>query len=131
SLVALIIAGSPVCLFDVLGSGRAFFRSGGTTAPSTATMATPNESNPPKKPIVPPSKPGITPKPTAGVKPSVKPTVPPKPGSTGVKQPGKIGAGKPPAPPKKAAKGGRDSGRDGGRRKFGQVMIDLGFIDED
>jgi type IV pilus assembly protein PilB len=99
-------------------------------------MATSNEPTPPKKPIVPPSKPGITPRPAGAgkpVTPPAKPTGPAKPpAKEGNKPPAKAGDGKPPAPPKKpiTAKGGRD--RDsGGKRKFGQVLIDLGFIDED
>jgi type IV pilus assembly protein PilB len=95
-------------------------------------MATPNEPNLPKKPIVPPSKPGITPRPSGSGKPVPlpKPAPPGKPPVPGAKPPVKAAAGKPPAPPKKplTAKGGRDSG---GKRKFGQVLIDLGFIDED
>jgi type IV pilus assembly protein PilB len=93
-------------------------------------MATANEPNPPKKPIVPPSKPGITPRPGAG-----KPVPPPKPAGSAkppaqnIKPPAKP-PGKPPSPPKKTA-GGKGGGRDGGRRRFGQVLIDLGFIDED
>ncbi len=102
-------------------------------------MPTPNEPNPPKKPIVPPSKPGITPKP-APSSGAIKPIVPPAKPSGPAKPPAKPGtdkvtASKPPAkPPIKppAKKTGKGGGRDsGGKRKFGQVMIDLGFIDED
>jgi type IV pilus assembly protein PilB len=108
-------------------------------------MATPNESNPPKKPIVPPSKPGSAPRPTGAgkpvppAKPGTPPAKPPVPGAKptkpGVEKPAAGKTDKPAAdkkpstpPAKKASKSG---GREGGRRKFGQVMIDLGFIDED
>jgi type IV pilus assembly protein PilB len=107
----------------------------------------PNEPVPPKKPtppqkIVPPAKPGAkaadgankpappakpgeAPKPAAakdGAKPAIKKPAPPS------KAPGKPGAGpakKAPSP--KAA----DEKKRGGAKKLGQVLVDLGFIDDD
>lgn len=112
-------------------------------------MPTPNEPTPPKKPVAPPAKPGA-PRPAAAgngntnIKPasSVKPAAPgPKPAAPGAKpaapgpkpaapgarpaaKPGQPAAAKKPAPAKKEKS-------EGGRRKIGQVMVDLGFIDED
>src|SRR5579862_4464047 len=119
-------------------------------------MATPNEPNPPKKPIVPPSKPGITPtpKPTAGGKPVPPPppakagTPPPKagtppPSSKGITPtkplapgqkppPSKAVTGKPAASaPKKVSRNNKGDRGEGGKRRFGQVLIDLGFCDDD
>jgi len=103
-------------------------------------MATPNESVPPKKPI----PQGIQ-KPAAGAKPPAgKPqSVPGKPAASGkpvssagkpaskpASVPGKAGNGKPAAKPAASKKSvGKSS--PGGRRRIGQVFIDLGFIDED
>ncbi len=70
-------------------------------------MAPPNP-NPPKKP-------------TGPAKPA------PKPAAKAPTPPAKIG-GKPPAKPA-AGKGSAKSS--GGKRKIGQVMVDLGYIDED
>jgi type IV pilus assembly protein PilB len=114
-------------------------------------MPTPNEPTPPKKPV-PPGK--VPPRPAApGAKPAaagngnsgIKPAAPgPKPAPPGAK-PAAPGA-KPPAPapraqagakpapaakkpaPAPAAKKERETG---GRRRIGQVLIDLGFIDDD
>ncbi len=98
-------------------------------------MATPNDSNPPKKPIVPPSKPGTSPRPAGAGKPTPPTGKPPVPGAKppqSIKPPAKPGAkpapGKPGVPAKRASAG---KGRDTGKRRFGQVLIDLGFIDED
>ncbi len=108
---------------------------------------TPNNPNPPKKPIVPPAKPapppiakGVTPGKTNngdGVKPPAKPgdgkpvagkPVPAKPG------PAKP-VPKPASKPAKPAPGEHKSkawvGADGGNRKFGQVLVDLGYIDQE
>ncbi len=91
------------------------------------------DSLPPKKPVPPgaqANKPAAGAKPAAGKSPpapgkqSIKPGA--KPAATG----GKDGNGKPaakPAPAKKSA--GKST--TGGRRRFGQVLIDLGFVDED
>ncbi len=101
-------------------------------------MATPNESVPPKKPTppgAPASKPAAA-KPTTGKPPSAtgKPAVPGKPAAP---------AGKPAAPTPKAKSGEdkvtkapakKSSGKNiasGGKRRIGQVLIDLGFLDED
>jgi type IV pilus assembly protein PilB len=104
------------------------------------------ESLPPKKPV-PPGAPAN--KPAPGAKPPVPKSqaVTGKPGAPGGKPPapagkpgakpaapaGKGGNGKPaskPAPAKKSAgKGG--GGSSGGKRRFGQVLVDLGFVDED
>ncbi len=122
-------------------------------------MATPNDPVPPKKPAQPGQAPSASGKPPAGAKPGVpgaKPgATPPKQGVTpqpkaGAPKPpaagGKPGApapkqanGKPAPPSKPAAKkpapapkprdtGGRGGG---GTRKLGQVLVDLGFADED
>jgi type IV pilus assembly protein PilB len=108
---------------------------------------TPNNPNPPKKPIVPPAKPG--PAPIAkgvtpgkinngdGAKPPVKPAdgkpvagkpVPAKPTPA---KPAPRPAAKPakPAPAEHKAKAW--VGADGGNRKFGQVLVDLGYIDQE
>jgi type IV pilus assembly protein PilB len=102
------------------------------------------ESLPPKKPV-PPGTPAN--KPAAGAKPPAPKSqaASGKPGAPGGKPQGpagksnikpgapsgKGGNGKPaekPAPAKKSAsKGGSSSGK----RRFGQVLIDLGFVDED
>jgi type IV pilus assembly protein PilB len=105
----------------------------------------PNE--PPKKPTNPAIQgnkpaPGARP-PVPGAKPPVPGAKPPAPGAPGAKpapaagkpvakapapgaKPAAKPAGKPAAPAKKpAAKSG------GGKRKLGQVMVDLGFLDED
>jgi len=73
----------------------------------------------PGKPATPPTgKPGATPA-KAGATPPAKPVTP---------QPAKPAAKKPAAKKPAAAAKPRESG---GKRKFGQVLIDLGFIDED
>jgi type IV pilus assembly protein PilB len=101
---------------------------------------TPNNPNPPKKPAVPTAKPGPAPvakgvapgKPTNGdgVKPSVS--------AAGKPVPAKPGPAKPaPKPAAKPAAGGGEQrskawvGADGGNRKFGQVLVDLGYIDQE
>src|SRR5947209_9101955 len=110
---------------------------------------TPNNPTPPKKPAVPPAKPGPAPV-AKGVTPGK-----PSNGDGAVKPPAKAADGKPaaakpgpakPAPakpvPKPAAKpqtakpaGEHKSkawvGADGGNRKFGQVLVDLGYIDQE
>src|SRR5207237_3890094 len=69
-----------------------------------------------------------------------KPTPPGKGGAGGKPPAGKGGTGKPAAgkgngagkkgpPPAKAVKAG--GGGDGGRSKLGQVLVDLGFLEED
>jgi type IV pilus assembly protein PilB len=114
-------------------------------------MATPNDPVPPKKPAQPgqppaasgkppapgakpaatPPKQGITPQPKAGAPkpaaPGGKPT-PPKQANGKPAPPAKP-TGKKPAPPTK----GRDRAERGGGgiRKLGQVLVDLGFTDED
>ena len=104
-------------------------------------MATPTPPNPPKKPAVPgatPPKPGATP-PKPGTTPP-KPGAPPtgklvssgpakpvaKPGAT---PPAKPAAAKPPAKPSKPAPTSKTQVTSG-TRKLGQVLVDLGFIDE-
>ncbi len=107
-------------------------------------MATPNDPNPPKKPnpSVPPGK-APPPKPASGVQPPAKPAAgqPPtgKPPAGKPTPPAKAGNGAPPAKKpaaaagkKPAPKGQRDDGSaHGGKRRIGQVLIDLGFIDDD
>jgi len=100
-------------------------------------MATPTPNNPipPKKPT-PPAKPGTAPvaKGVApgkvngeGAKPPIKPG-PPKPaaGKPAAKPPAKSSK---PAPTEHKAKAW--VGADGGNRKFGQVLVDLGYIDQE
>ncbi len=112
-------------------------------------MATPNDPNPAKKPnpSVPPGK-APPPKPASGVQPPAKPGAgqPPAGKPPAAKPPAgkpapaaKAGNGAPAAkkpatgPAKKpAAKTARDDGSNrGGKRRLGQVLIDLGFIDDD
>src|SRR5438132_12270432 len=87
---------------------------------------TPNNPTPPKKPAAPPpAKPG-----TAPVAKGVAP------GKTGNGQPAPAN---PPAAAKPAAKKATEkegrakawTGADAGNRKFGQVLVDLGYIDQD
>src|SRR5262245_18179820 len=105
-------------------------------------MANPNDPIPPKKPNPQPGKPappqgGAKPTPP-GAKPQ-PPAKPPqatgKPAAPGAKPAPQPPAGDKPAPP---AKGGtkpapvkKPKKETGGKRKLGQVMVDLGFIDED
>jgi type IV pilus assembly protein PilB len=97
-------------------------------------MASPKDSGPPKKPGDPaaangPAKPGA--KPPAGGKPAPKPV-----GGKGAKPgPAKPAAGKPAdgkgkAAGKPAPRPVREA-RSSGTRRIGQVLVDLGFIDED
>jgi type IV pilus assembly protein PilB len=102
-------------------------------------MPTPNEPTPQKKPV-PPGK--VPPRPPAkpaaaggngntGIKPAAPGAKPPAPAPRAQQQPGAIkpAAAKKPAPaaaPKKQAE--RETG---GRRRIGQVLVDLGFIDDD
>src|SRR5262245_16802532 len=87
-------------------------------------MATPNQPNPQKKTNGPPAKgnPGAKPAAPAG-------KVPPKPAAAAKPAADKAPAEKTPA--KKPAAPKRTSSDSGGRRKIGQVLIDLGYIDED
>src|SRR5437879_2064842 len=112
-------------------------------------MATPNDPVPPKKPATPAGKPGEKPvtniKPAApGAKPPVPGAKPPAPGAKPqAARPGKPGDDKvtgnkpadgkpkPPTPQKKAPVPAKGAQSRGGTRKLGQVLIDLGFIDED
>ena len=109
-------------------------------------MPTPTDPQPPKKPV-PPGK--VPPRPAApGAKPAagggngntnIRPAAPgPKPAAPGPKPvpPAPAGkappAGGKPAPAKKPAPAPAKKEREsGGRRRIGQVLIDLGFIDED
>ncbi len=95
-------------------------------------MPTPKDPVPPgKKPTPPPGKGTPTGKPAAGdPKPaSAKPPPPAKP-PAGKTDDGKKAAGpkkpRPTAGPVRASQSGRGTGR-----RFGQVLIDLGFIDEE
>jgi type IV pilus assembly protein PilB len=119
----------------------------------------PKKPTPPSQNVTPkPAAPGATPKPAAPQQGQGKPAPPPsgqiKPGTpppqakpgAGPAKPGAI-QGKPAAPGAKPAAGGKPgdgkpAGKPapgkkpvkkevGGRRKIGQVLIDLGFIDED
>ncbi|MFO0845997.1 MAG: ATPase, T2SS/T4P/T4SS family [Gemmataceae bacterium] len=102
-------------------------------------MATPNDPAP-KKPTPPQ---GVTPRPAApaGQKPAAapqkpaapgkapSPVTPAKPGAAAAKPAAKAAAEKKPAAAKKPAPEKKESS--GGRRRIGQVLIDLGFLDED
>jgi type IV pilus assembly protein PilB len=113
-------------------------------------MPTPNEPTPQKKPVVPPGK--VPPRPAApGAKPpvpgsaNIRPAAPgakapapaarapgAKPASPGPKPPAPGGAK--PAPAKKPAApaaGKKERADPSGRRRIGQVLVDLGFIDDD
>jgi type IV pilus assembly protein PilB len=92
------------------------------------------ESLPPKKPVPPgaqANKPSGA-KPPAGKLPAAG-KVTPKPGAKPTAPAGKEGNGKPAAKPVKGApaKKGAAKGSSGGKRRIGQVLIDLGFVDED
>jgi len=103
-------------------------------------MPTPNDPQPPKKPVPPgkvpprPAAPGAKPAGSAHIRPAApgpKPAAPgpkpapPGPGSAHIRPAaGKPAPGRKPPPAKKE----RDTT---GRRRIGQVLIDLGFIDED
>jgi type IV pilus assembly protein PilB len=102
-------------------------------------MPTPNEPVPPKKPtppagkVTPPNKPappGAKPvppaKPDGAGKPQVNKPTAPKPAKPG---PAKPAPGKASGAKKPTAKGSGGGG--GGSRKLGQVLVDLGFIDDD
>ncbi len=118
-------------------------------------MATPNDSGPPKKPTTPPAKPGATPppppakpgatppRPTQGAKPAPAPTPGAKPDSTRITNtppPAKPPAEKTPSlgkgitknvpSIKKPAAAKKEKKPEGGRRRFGQILVDLGFIDD-
>jgi type IV pilus assembly protein PilB len=114
---------------------------------ATPTPNNPNNPNPPKKPVVPPAKPG--PPPVAkgvapgktnngdGAAPPVKPgdgkpvagkPVPAKPGPA---KPAPRPAAKPAKPAPAEPKAKAWVGADGGNRKFGQVLVDLGYIDQE
>ena len=116
-------------------------------------MATPNEPNPPKKPTVPVAK-GVAP---SGKPLAAKPVPPVKPaegkpadGKAARPADGKPAEGRPAAAkpadkkpaaakstdkkpaaaaPRRVPKGGSSTARGG--RRIGQVLIDLGFVDED
>jgi type IV pilus assembly protein PilB len=90
------------------------------------------ESLPPKKPVPPgaqPNKPAAGSKPSAGKSPSVpgKQSLKPR---TKAAAAGKEGNGKP-AAKDASAKKSAGKGSSGGRRRFGQVLVDLGFVDDD
>jgi type IV pilus assembly protein PilB len=117
-------------------------------------MPTPNEPVPPRKPLPPGAQPN---KPAAGAKPPAprpqaapgKPAVTPgkpaaqagkpapaggKPAAKPASGPAKDGNGERRAKAPPAAKKGPAKSRDsssGGKRRLGQVLVDLGFLDED
>jgi type IV pilus assembly protein PilB len=111
-------------------------------------MPPPNDPVPPKKPVPPgtptnkpaqPARPQAA-KPQAG-KPPAAPSKPAAPGAAG--RPPLKPAAKPAAPASKGGNGKptaklapakKSSGKaapSGGKRRFGQVLVDLGFVDED
>src|SRR4051812_28812883 len=104
-------------------------------------MATPNDPVPQKKPAAP----GPQGQPAAGKQPAPRPGAP-KPVAGKPAAPAKPGNGKPapakpqapstkpaaaPAARKPAAPVKASGSRGGGSRKLGQVLVDLGFLDED
>src|SRR5262245_5760374 len=107
-------------------------------------MATPNDPTP-KKPASPGQTPSQRPAQPGAGKPAAQPGAsrpagagPAKPGTPGAK-PG-APAGKPGATPTKGPAAGKPAAKkpaakkekdSGGRRRIGQVMVDLGFLDED
>ncbi|HXG09616.1 MAG TPA: ATPase, T2SS/T4P/T4SS family [Gemmataceae bacterium] len=108
-------------------------------------MASPKDSVPPKKPAVPPAKGTAPGQPTArpaATSPGARPTARPGDGKpvAGAKPAAKPGDGKTakPGDGKPAAKPAETKTTPkkvavrsvGGRRKIGQVLVDLGFIDE-
>jgi type IV pilus assembly protein PilB len=90
-------------------------------------MSTPNPKDPNagKKPTPPANSAGK--KPAEAAKPGAKP--PAKPVPPAAKQPAKPSAGKPAPAAKKSTPKDKDWS-EGGRRKIGQIMVDLGFLDE-
>src|SRR6267142_1692475 len=92
-------------------------------------MSTPNSKDPnPKKPT-PPATPPAAKKPVDGAKPAA-PKPPAKPNAVGGKpQPGAKPAAKGDKKPIKREREKSWTAESGGR-KIGQVMVDLGFIDE-
>ncbi len=101
-----------------------------TSPPNPNPKPTPGSTNKPAAPAsAAPGKPGAA-KPAA--KPAapgtVKPAAAAPPGKTPAKAPAPAAAKKPAAPAKKPVERGMDSG---GRRKLGQVLVDLGFLEED
>lgn len=94
-----------------------------------------NQPSNPQKPNVPPGKPGqpgaVPPKPAAASSGAgaAKPAA--KPAATGAGKPApKPAAGKP-APGKATAKKPTASRDTGGKKKLGQILVDLGYLDED
>jgi type IV pilus assembly protein PilB len=94
-------------------------------------MATPNESVPPKKPSPQSVQQG---KSAPGGKPSAKPQAAAGKSAPGAAKPaaekggnGKPAAKAPAAPKRRESKGAAASGK----RRIGQVLVDLGFLDED
>lgn len=101
-----------------------------TSPPNPNPKPTPGSTNKPAAPAsAAPGKPGAA-KPAA--KPAapgtVKPAAAAPPGKTPAKAPAPAAAKKPAAPAKKPVERSMDSG---GRRKLGQVLVDLGFLEED
>jgi type IV pilus assembly protein PilB len=85
-------------------------------------MSTPNPGQPKKPTPAAGAKPAAGKAPAAGAKPAAG-----KPGAAAAKPGAKAPPGKPPPPKAKAP----PKPEPGGRRKIGQVFVDLGFIDED
>lgn len=102
--------------------------------PPRPAAAAPKPGATPAKPAAPAPKPGAAPaKPAAQGGPVQKQPAPPaKPGATPAKPAAQAPANKPakPAAPSKKPAAPR-SPRDTGKRRLGQVLVDLGFIDED
>jgi type IV pilus assembly protein PilB len=99
-------------------------------------MANPNDPLPPRKPVPPPAKPAQGGKPNPAPKPGVPGAKPPA-GKVPISKPApgsKPPTEKPPGGAKTPAAGKKPAAKEkpgSGRRKIGQVLIDLGYIDED
>jgi type IV pilus assembly protein PilB len=98
---------------------------GGVQPPAKPGVQPPAKpgAQPPARPgVQPPAKPGAKPIPAAGARPANGPPAPgakPKPGAVPAKKPA-------------AKKADRSEGSSrGGKRRLGQVLIDLGYIDDD
>jgi len=81
----------------------------------------------PSQPARPAAQPPAVAKPAAAPPKAPAPTAPGRPTAP----PAKIGAAKPGAPPAKKSSGGKTSPLLTGKNKLGQVLVDLGYIEEE
>lgn len=86
-------------------------------APSAPSAAKPGAAPPPKPAATTPAKPAAA---AASARPAPSKPAPAKPTAPPAKKPAAASSG-----------GSRATSGDGGRKKLGQVLVDLGFIDED